>query len=40
MSVSLEDADDTAYAFINPGETVTVNHEGQFPEVYIEVILV
>lgn len=30
MSVSLEDADDTAYVSIKPGETVTANHEGQF----------
>ncbi|KAF5364111.1 hypothetical protein D9756_000085 [Leucocoprinus leucothites] len=27
MTVSLEEADDTAYTFIKPGETVTVNHE-------------
>ncbi|KAL9713223.1 hypothetical protein Ac2012v2_004464 [Leucoagaricus gongylophorus] len=27
MSVSLEDADDTAYVSIKPGETVTANHE-------------
>lgn len=32
MSVSLEDADDSAYAFIKPGETVTVNHEGKDPD--------
>ncbi|KAF9441014.1 zincin [Macrolepiota fuliginosa MF-IS2] len=27
MSVSLEEVDDTAYTFIKPGETVTVDHE-------------
>ncbi|KXN89006.1 Penicillolysin [Leucoagaricus sp. SymC.cos] len=27
MTVSLEEADDSAYAFIKPGETLTVNHD-------------